>query len=228
VPRKPRPTMTRVLLLVLALSPLAVRAQSAGAVAGLQQDVSALRDEVRLLRAEIEEVKEAQTRIQAANTPAKTVSGSADLSTVNARIAAVEADSAAKRKSDKADVQAELNQLSQRITALQSGVNKALADQTKQVNEALRSGSTARPTETPATPATPKPDVAKPVEPPADMPKTGARHTVVSGDSVSKIAKKMNSKAPWILAANGLRSNADLKAGAVIFVPQVETAAKSE
>lgn len=218
--------MTRVLLLALALSPLAVHAQSAGAVEGLRQDVSALRDEVRLLRAEVEEVKEAQARIQSANTPAKAApSGTADLSAVNARIAAVESASASARRSDKADILAEVDR---KVETLAARVNKALADQTKQVNEALRSGTTARATETPAAP---KPEVHKPVEPPADMPKTGVKHTVVSGDSVNKIAKKMGSKASWILAANGLRSNADLKAGAVIFVPQADsapTAAKGE
>lgn len=225
MPRKPRPPMTRVLLLALALSPLAVHAQSAGAVAGLQQDVSALRDEVRLLRAEIEEVKEAQTRIQAANTAAKnTPSGTSELGVVNARIAAVEAAAAKARRSDKAETQAEIERLNRRIAALQSGVNKALADQTKQVNEALRSGATSKPVEPPTAPAAPK----TPVEIPSDMPKTGAKYTVASGDSVSKIAKRMNSKAAWILAANGLRSNADLKAAAVIFVPQPETDAKSE
>ena len=41
------PMPFRAVLLALALSPLAVRAQSANVVAGLQQDVSSLRDEVK-------------------------------------------------------------------------------------------------------------------------------------------------------------------------------------
>jgi LysM repeat protein len=214
--------MIRAILLLLALAPLAVRAQSAGVVAGLQQDVAALRDEVRLLRAEIEEVKEAQTRIRSSDTPAKAApSASADLGAVNARIAAVESAAASARRSDKAEL---LTEVDRKVETLAGRVNKALADQTKQVNDALRSGTAARATETPATP---KPDTTKPVETPGDMPKTGVRYTVVPGDSVNKIAKKTGSKPAWILAANSLRSNADLKAGATIFIPQQDAAGEA-
>lgn len=211
--------MIRALLLALALSPFVAHAQSANVVAGLQQDVAALRDEVRLLRAEVEEVKEAQARIQNSNTAAKNSPvGPSELGAVNARIAAVEVAAASARKNDKADILAEVDR---KVETLAGRVNKALAEQTKQVNEALRSGAAARAAETASAPKT---EAAKPAEIPGDMPKNGVRYTVLSGDSVNRIAKKMNSKAAWILAANGLRSNADLKAGAVIFIPQQDGA----
>lgn len=200
------------LLLAVALLPLAVHAQSANVVAGLQEDVSALRDEVRKLREEVAELKEAQTAL-AAKTPAAPAAGD-----VNARIAAMDTAQSAARRADKAELLAEINR---RSSALETNVNKALAEQTRQVNAALKSGAASTPAPHVPKPATPP---SKPVEAPADMPKAGVRYRVQPGDSVTKIAKKMNSKSSWILGANNLRSNADLKAHSEIFIPQSESA----
>lgn len=204
---------TALFLAALALTPPVARAQSAAAVEGLRQDVSALRDEVRKLRAELDELREAQSA--QAKAPKDAGVSAAELGAMNARIAAVESAAAAARSRDKAEMSAELENL-------RKGVNKALADQTGQVNAALRSG-------TPATARHPEPAepkaAAKPAEPPADMPKTGVRYTVQPGDTIPKIAKKTGSKSAWILAANNIKSTADLKAYAVIFIPRAEAAA---
>lgn len=209
---------TALFLAALALTPPVARAQSAAAVEGLRQDVSALRDEVRKLRAELDELREAQSA--QAKAPKDAGVSAAELGAMNARIAAVESAAAAARSRDKAEMSAELENL-------RKGVNKALADQTGQVNAALRSGTPApaRHPEPAATkPAEPKAD-AKPAEMPADMPKTGVRYTVQPGDTIPKIAKKTGSKSAWILAANNIKSTADLKAYAVIFIPRAEAAA---
>lgn len=205
-------------LAALSLAPFAARAQSAAALEGMTQDVSALRDEVRKLRAEIEELREAQSAQAKAPKPTGTSAG--DLSAVNARIAAVESASATARTRDKAEILAEVDR---KVESLKGAVNKALADQTRQVNDALRSGS--HRVSEPASPKTPeaKPDT-KPADLPADMPKTGVRYTVQPGDTIPKIARKMGSKSAWILAANSIKSTADLKAYAVIFIPQSDAA----
>ncbi len=54
------------------------------------------------------------------------------------------------------------------------------------------------------------------------MPQTGIKYTVKPGDSVTKVARNNKSKVEWILKANSLSNPNDLKAGAVIFIPQPE------
>lgn len=202
----------RATLLLAALAPFALRAQSATSVAGLSQDVASLRDEVRKLREEVDELRAAQATL-AKNAAAKPAG--ADKSAVDTRFAAVESASAG--KASKTDLAA----LDAKIDRMAANVEKALAEQTRQVNAALQTKPAAVAT------AAPKP-VDKPAPPPSDMPKTGVRYTVHAGDSVPRIAKKLNSKAAWILAANGMKSNADLKAESVIFVPQTEEAKSAE
>ena len=59
-----------------------------------------------------------------------------------------------------------------------------------------------------------------------EMPQTGVTYKVVRGDSVTRIAKRFNSKTEWILQANKLPNAAALKADVEIFVPQSETPAQ--
>ena len=54
-----------------------------------------------------------------------------------------------------------------------------------------------------------------------DYPKTGVTYTVQAGDSISKIARKMNSKIKWIQDANKIADpSRGLRIGDEIFVPQ--------
>ena len=54
-----------------------------------------------------------------------------------------------------------------------------------------------------------------------NYPKTGITYTVQSGDSISKIARKHNSKIKWIQDANKIADpSRGLRVGDEIFVPQ--------
>ena len=54
-----------------------------------------------------------------------------------------------------------------------------------------------------------------------DYPKTGVTYTVQSGDSISRIARKMNSRIKWIQDANKIADpTRGLRVGDEIFVPQ--------
>ena len=58
------------------------------------------------------------------------------------------------------------------------------------------------------------------------MPRTGVTYKVKQGETVTRIARQLNSKTEWILKANKLTNAAALKADAEIFVPQAETPAQ--
>lgn len=197
--------MRPALLLLLLASVLPSHAQNSAQLVGIQQDLTELKAEVEKLRLENADLRAEVSRLRAAPPPAAPAPKGADAESL-ARL--------------KAEVLAELD----RRLKLQTGdVNAALADLTKQVNAAL-----GRPAPTaPAGPAPSGPAPAAPVEGfPADMPQTGVKYTVKSGDSVTKVARNNKSKVEWILKANSLANPNDLKAGAVIFIPQPEEPAR--
>ena len=53
-----------------------------------------------------------------------------------------------------------------------------------------------------------------------DYPKSGITYTVQSGDSISKIARKNNSRIKWIQDANKISDPSKLQVGDEIFIPQ--------
>ena len=190
-------------LLLLGLTPLF--AQNSAQFAGLQQDLAELRNEVEKLKLDNADLREALAKAKAGQAPA---SGNAEaLAKVRAEI---------------------LAEVDRRLKLQGADVNAALAEQARQVNAAL-AGKPSAPVATrpPATapttsadkPATPAPDDGFP----PDMPRTGIKVRVKSGDSVSKLARVHGSKSEWILAANKLASPAALRADAEIFIPQPET-----
>lgn len=208
------------LLALIPLTSLLAEPSRDGVVAGLQQDTASLRDDVRRLQAEVESLRETLDKERSASRAAG--AKTTELAAVHTKIAELDAAQSAARRADKAELAARLDALDGRLESLKTATNKALAEQTRQVNAALAPGA-AKVEPPPVKPvAKPEPPPAAPRELPADMPKSGVRYTVKSGDSVPKIAKRMNSKSEWILAANKLRSNADLKAHDVIFIPQPE------
>lgn len=194
--------MRPALLLLLLASVLPSHAQNSAQLVGIQQDLTELKAEVEKLRLENADLRAEVSRLRAAPAPAAPAPKGADAESL-ARL--------------KAEVLAELD----RRLKLQTGdVNAALADLTRQVNAAL-----GRPAPAAAAPSGPAP--AAPVEGfPADMPQTGVKYTVKSGDSVTKVARNNKSKVEWILKANSLANPNDLKAGAVIFIPQPEEPAR--
>ncbi len=190
-------------LLLLGLTPLF--AQNSAQFAGMQQDLAELRNEVEKPKLDNADLREALAKAKAGQAPA---SGHVEaLAKVRAEI---------------------LAEVDRRLKLQGADVNAALAEQARQVNAALAGKGAAsvagRPAATPPTtvagkPASPAPDDGFP----PDMPRTGIKVRVKSGDSVSKLARQHGSRQEWILAANKLPNANALRADAEIFIPQPET-----
>lgn len=191
------------LFLFLGLLPLA--AQNAQ-IAGMQQDLAELRNEVEKLKLENADLRTALNRQKAGQSPA--ASQGEALSKARAETLA-EVDRRLKQQTDE--------------------VNAALAELTRQVNAALGKSGPAPATKSGKAPkAAAQADAPAPTEEAAasDVPRTGIKYHVKTGDTVIKIALRNGSKPEWILKANNLSSPAALKADVDIFVPQPETAGR--
>ena len=192
-----------ILLLFLSLLPLT--AQNAQ-IAGMQQDLAELRNEVEKLKLENADLRSALNRQKASQSPA-----------------ASQGEAISKARAET------LAEVDRRLKQQTDEVNAALVELTRQVNAAL--GKTGP---TPATKSTKAPKATAQTEAPAtteeaapsDVPQTGIKYRVKSGDTVTKIALRNGSKVDWILKANNLSSPAALKADVDIFVPQPETAGR--
>ena len=187
--------------LLMSLTPLWAQSNLA---AGMQQDIADLKTEVEKLKLENQDLRESISRQRASAAPASSPS-----------------EANAKQRKEV------LDEVDRRLKTQTKEVNAALAELTRQVNATLAKNNSA-PTKTkspaPATAA----ETPAAVEEPAtvEMPQTGVTYKVVRGDSVTRIAKKFNSKTEWILQANKLPNAAALKADVEIFVPQAETPAQ--
>jgi LysM repeat protein len=192
-----------ILFLFLGLLPLA--AQNAQ-IAGMQQDLAELRNEVEKMKLENADLRTALSRQKAAQSPA-----------------ASQGEAMSKARAET------LAEVDRRLKLQTDEVNAALAELTRQVNAALGKSGPA-----PATKSGKAPKVAAQADAPAqaeegapsDVPRSGIKYRVKSGDTVTKIALRNGSKAEWILKANNLSSPAALKADVDIFVPQPETAGR--
>ena len=192
-----------ILFLFLGLLPLS--AQNAQ-IAGMQQDLAELRNEVEKLKLENADLRTALNRQKASQSPA-----------------ASQGEAISKARAET------LAEVDRRLKQQTDEVNAALAELTRQVNAALGKTGPA-----PATKSTKAPKATAQTEAPAtteeaapsDVPQTGIKYRVKSGDTVTKIALRNGSKADWILKANNLSSPAALKADVDIFVPQPETAGR--
>ncbi len=184
----------------LGLSPLFAQSNLA---AGMQQDIADLKIEVDKLKMENADLREALSKQKASSAPASS----------NTEIA----------NRNRTEV---LNEVDRRLKQHTADVNAALAELTRQVNASLakapaKNNNQAAVASTAAA-ATPVADDNLP----ADMPRTGVTYKVKPGETVTRIARQLNSKADWILKANKLTNAAALKADAEIFVPQAETPAQ--
>ena len=192
-------------LLFLFLGLLPLSAQNAQ-IAGMQQDLAELRNEVEKLKLENADLRTALNRQKAGQSPA--ASQGEALSKARAETLA-EVDRRLKQQTDE--------------------VNAALAELTRQVNAALGKSGPAPATKSGKAPkAAAQADSPAPTEEAAasDVPRTGIKYHVKTGDTVIKIALRNGSKPEWILKANNLSSPAALKADVDIFVPQPETAGR--
>lgn len=189
----------RLSLLFFLVGLLPLSAQNAQ-LAGMQQDLAELRTEVEKLKLENADLRAALARQKA---------GQGQSASTNDAVAKARAEI--------------LNEVDRRLKQQTDDVNAALAELTRQVNAALGKSGPAPATKS-ARPAAPAEEPAE--GPPADMPRSGVKYRVKSGDTVTKIALRHGSKAEWILKANNLSSPAALKADVDIFVPQPETAGR--
>lgn len=189
-----------ILFFLLGLLPLS--AQNAQ-LAGMQQDLAELRTEVEKLKLENADLRATLSRQKAGQSPA-----------------ASQGEAMSKARAET------LAEVDRRLKQQTADVNAALAELTRQVNAALgktgpapatKSGKPAAQSEAPA-------EATEGV--PSDVPRSGIKYHVKSGDTVTKIALRNGSKVEWILKANNLSSPAALKADVDIFVPQAETPAR--
>ena len=181
-------------------------------LAGMQQDLAELRTEVEKLKLENSDLREAVARQKAGQAQ------SASSAETNAKLRAET-----------------LNEVDRRLKQQTADIDRALAELTRQVNAALGKTTTVAPvrpapTSAPSAGTTAAATNAVPDATedgfPAEMPRTGTKVRVKSGDTVTKLARLHNSKAEWIIIANKLSSAAALRADVEIFIPQAEAAAR--
>ena len=181
-------------------------------LAGMQQDLAELRTEVEKLKLENSDLREAVARQKAGQAQ------SASSAETNAKL--------------RAEI---LNEVDRRLKQQTADIDRALAELTRQVNAALGKPSGVAPvrpapTSAPSAGTTAAATNAVPDATedgfPAEMPRTGTKVRVKSGDTVTKLARLHNSKAEWIIIANKLSSAAALRADVEIFIPQAEAAAR--
>jgi hypothetical protein len=146
----------------------------------MQQDLADLKTEVEKLKLENQDLRESLSRQRAAAAPASSAS-----------------EANAKQRKEV------LDEVDRRLKNQTKEVNAALAELTRQVNATLTKSSTAPVKTKSATPATNGETPVSTEEPATtEMPQTGVTYKVVRGDSVTRIAKRFNSKTEWILPAN--------------------------
>ncbi len=176
-------------------------------LAGMQQDLAELRTEVEKLKLENSDLREAVARQKAGQ------GQSASSAETNAKFRAET-----------------LNEVDRRLKQQTADIDRALAELTRQVNAALGKTTTAAPVRAATPAATAAATNAAPAALddgfPAEMPRTGTKVRVKSGDTVTKLARLHNSKAEWIITANKLSSAAALRADVEIFIPQADAAAR--
>lgn len=161
-------------------------------IADMQQDFALLKREVAQLRLEVEQLRAENERMAELVKKAQNSDSSAQVAS------SLRSEFIAKDEAVKRDV---LAQVKRELEALTGQTNSSLEKITKAIN-------------------------AKPVAPAQqtfskDYPTTGITHTVVSGDTLSGIARKYGSRVKWIQDANEISDPAKgLQVGKTIFVPK--------
>lgn len=192
-------------LFLLVFLPFSTYAQSSTdlrrQVANLTQDVNALRGLLGTLRIEVETLQRENAQLTAAvkRAAASSAAESDTLRIVDARLAAMKAELLREDANTRKEVIA--------------SVKKQMDSLASQVQDSLRSIASSGSGSSGST--------AAPVSFSEDYPKDGIMYDVQSGDTISGIAAKNNSRVSWIRNANKIvDASRDLRAGATIFVPQ--------
>lgn len=165
-------------------------------VADLRQDFDILKRELGQLRLEVEQLRLENKRLAESVKNARAAASSND--SLNTVANSLRTEMTSKDENAKQEV---LAQVRKEMESLASQTNASLM----KLAEAMGS----------------RPKAVAAVDFSENYPKTGTTHTVVSGDTISAIARKYNSKTKWIQDANKIADPArDLIVGKQIFIPQ--------
>ena len=184
----------------------ALRAQNIAVdVANMRQELDLLRQRVGQLELNVEALQRENNNLRAkADSGAKQNYATVDqltksVATLNQAI-----------KDSKADT---LSRVKTEMDSLTKQFNASLADMAAKVNGARRATTT---------PATGSGAGRAPATAPVfseNYPKEGISYTIVSGDSIAKIAKKTGAKQQDIINANKIANDRSLMPGQVLFIP---------
>lgn len=178
-----------------AVSPFDVSAQTA-AVADLQQDMAQLKYDVGKLRLEVEQLRRENEALAQRLRSVQTSSVGSE--TVRQQVSVVKSEVAAQNEALKREI---VNLVRKDLEAMASQTNTNIQKIAAAVGN--------------------RPQAELPTNFSDNYPKTGITYTVQSGDSISKIARKHNSKIKWIQDANKIADpSRGLRVGDEIFVPQ--------
>lgn len=180
---------------VFAVSTFDVSAQTA-AVADLQQDMAQLKYDVGKLRLEVEQLRRENEALAQRLRSVQTSSVGSE--TVRQQVSVVKSEVAAQNEALKREI---VNLVRKDLEAMASQTNTNIQKIAAAVGN--------------------RPQAELPTNFSDNYPKTGITYTVQSGDSISKIARKHNSKIKWIQDANKIADpSRGLRVGDEIFVPQ--------
>lgn len=170
-------------------------------VAGLKQDVTLLSQQVKALRLEIEEIQRQNARLRAE--VAQSTAQDRSASQISSLAAAIEGVRSEYRSADEAQKKQIITEVSRQIEALSKEMQSALNAVAGAVNS--------------------QPNIKPSVRFSEDYPKTGITYTVVTGDTLSGIARAQGSTVKHIQNANKIVDPArDLQVGQTIFIPIAE------
>lgn len=164
-------------------------------LADLTQDVALMRREVGQLRLEVEQLRRENETLASRIRAAENSSVSSDA--VKAQSASLQTSVDAKMAALKREI---ISEVKKDLDSMASQTNSAMAKLAGAVNEKPK--------------AEPQRTFSN------EYPQTGVPYVVQSGDSLSKIARKLKSKISWIQDANHISDPTSLKVGQKLFVPQ--------
>jgi nucleoid-associated protein YgaU len=176
---------------------------SAARLADLEQDLMALRAQVGELRSMVEALQRENAGLRRDN---ETQAAGA----AQAYVTLQQLDVSLRALRD--ELLAADSQVKREVTVEVSRQIERLAAQTEQAINAVAS----------AAPSRPAPAAAPTFTFSNDFPKTGVEYTVQPGDTISGIAKKMNSTVKDIQNANKIADPTRLMAGQKLFIPQAK------
>ena len=182
----------------LLINPVAAQDSLRVTVANLSQDVNLLEQSLKTMRLEIEELRRENANMRAQVAAASSKSDtSVQISNLSAAIETLRREYGSADSLQKQQILTELNR---QVSALAKQTQSAINSIAKVANN--------------------QPQVSTPVYFSDDFPKTGKTYVVLSGDTLSKIARDHGSTIKHIQNANkNVNPSKDLQVGEIIFIP---------